>query len=96
MPVLRIIMDGDNCWPDLRPGNGGPTIAAHVKGFEVAALAGGMSSGKPSVMLRIDLPSGEAVLAETSLALFLSAADAFKARYGDPRIDSGQPPGGVQ
>ena len=34
----------------------------------------------------IVVPLGkEVVIAETTLALFLTAADAFKARYGDPR-----------
>jgi len=57
----------------------------------VTGLKGGMSSGKPSVMLRFDLPpedgfpQGRVVLAETSLALFLMAADGLKARFGDPR-----------
>jgi hypothetical protein len=42
-------------------------------------------SGKPSVALGFELPDGRWVLAETSLALFLTAAEALRARYGDPR-----------
>lgn len=53
--------------------------------IEIGGLDGGMSSGKPSVAFCFGLPSGEVVLAETSMALFLTAADALKARYGDPR-----------
>ena len=48
----------------------------------VAALDGGMTSGRPSVMLRFGLPDGRTVLAETSMRLFLTAARAFAARYG--------------
>jgi hypothetical protein len=44
-----------------------------------------MVSGKPSIAIRLDLDDGSSVVAETSLALFLMAADAFKAKYGDPR-----------
>lgn len=48
----------------------------------LAALAGGMTSGRTSVVLKIELPDGRAVLAETSLALFLQAADMLRAKYG--------------
>lgn len=79
---MTIKLDGDNAWPDLfnqrqrliHIGNG-----SHI---EVAALAGGMTSGRPSVMFRIDLPDGRVVLAETSMRNFLMAARAFEARYG--------------
>jgi hypothetical protein len=77
---LEIILDGDNCWPDLK-----------AKGFTegelrgVATLPQGTVSGKPTVTVRVELPDGTVVLAETTLSLFLSAADAFKARHGDPR-----------
>jgi hypothetical protein len=87
VPALNLFLDGDDCWPDLKPlmaegrvvhlGNGAPPIG-------LAVLPGGMASGAPSVMLRIDLPDGRAVLAETSLALLVTAARAAVARYGDP------------
>jgi hypothetical protein len=51
----------------------------------IGGLANGMSSGKPSVGIGAMLPDGRAVLIQTSLSLFLMAADALKARYGDPR-----------
>jgi hypothetical protein len=81
MPALTLKLDGDNAWPDL-PNR----TVHHVTGmFEIAGLAGGMESGKPSIAIRLDLDDGSSVVAETSLALFLMAADAFKAKYGDPR-----------
>lgn len=84
MPVLKLNMEGDGCWQDLQ------TLFAsrhlrHSENIEMAVLALGMTSGKPSVAIRINLDEGDVVIAETSLALFLSAADAFKAKYGDPR-----------
>ena len=56
-------------------GNGAPPIG-------IAALPGGMASGRTSLTIRIDLPNGDVVLAETSLALLQLAARAFTARYG--------------
>jgi hypothetical protein len=79
MPVLNIILDGDNCWPDLQDRK----IYHHTGPISVAALPGGMESGKTSVSIRIDLSDGSTVIAETSLQLFASAAKAFLARYGE-------------
>jgi hypothetical protein len=80
---LRIFPDVDGQWGDVEDGR----KVHHLRGegLAIGGLAGGMKSGAASVMVRVDLPNGETVLAETSLALFLSAADALKARHGDPR-----------
>ena len=80
MPGLKIILDSEGCWEDLREYP--PSL---TQDLEVAGIPGGMASGKPSVMLRLNLPNGTTVLGETSLALFLTAADALRARFGDPR-----------
>jgi hypothetical protein len=53
--------------------------------IEIGALQGGMASGAPSVALCIQLPDGRVVLAETSMALLLTAADTLAELYGDPR-----------
>lgn len=80
MIPLSIILNGDNAWPDLGDGR----KLHHIKsGMAVALLDGGMSSGKPSVAIRIDLPDGSAVVAETSARLFCSAAKAFMAKHPD-------------
>jgi hypothetical protein len=83
MPVIDVRLDGDNCWPDLKAKvEAGRLI--HIKGdgppIGLAMLEGGMVSGKPSVALRIDLPDGRTVLAETSVELFLTAAAAVRGR----------------
>ena len=84
MISLRIILQGDGCFSDLKDKD--PERIIHViEGISVALLEHGMKSGKPAVAIRIDLPDDRTVIGETSLALFLSAADAFKARTGDPR-----------
>jgi hypothetical protein len=83
MPALNLITDeGDDPWPDLRGkevvhlGNGAPPIG-------VAVLSGGMASGRPSLMLRIDLPDGQIVMAETSARLFCLAARVIQAKFPD-------------
>ena len=69
-------------WPDLdvedviHLGNGAPPV-------RVAVLDGGMESGLPSIALRIDLPGGQSVIAETTARLFCTAARAIMARYPD-------------
>jgi hypothetical protein len=80
MIPLEIILDGDNCWPDLKE-------KGYLQGElrAIAALPKGTESGKPTVTVRVELSDGTVILAETTLTLLLSAADAFKARHGDPR-----------
>ena len=82
MPALNIVLQ-EPAWPELR--EAGARDHHTTKAIGVTGLVGGMASGKPSVAFRIDLDDGSSVIAETSLALFLTAADAMKARYGDPR-----------
>lgn len=70
---LQVILHGDNCWPDLRE-----------KGFiegrwtGIARLKNGTVGGNPTVTIRIELPNGRTVLAETTLALLSSAVKAFE------------------
>jgi len=49
----------------------------------VGVLTAGTKEGNPVVIIRIDLPSGEAILAQTTLRLFQTAVKAFTARYGE-------------
>lgn len=80
MLEIDIVLDGNNAWPDLQDRG-----VHEVQKLAITALDRGMASGKPSVAIRLDLEDGTVVVAQTSLVLFLSAADALKARYGDPR-----------
>jgi hypothetical protein len=81
MLALDLNLNGDNVWPDLKGkskvihlGNSAPPI-------KVATLDNGMQSGLPSVALRLELPDGTVVIAETSARLFCTAANAIQARY---------------
>lgn len=59
-------------------------VVKYMEKLTIGGLKEGTVAGKPIVMICLDM--GEHFLiAETTLALFLSAADALKAKYGDPR-----------
>jgi hypothetical protein len=80
MVALSLIFD-EPAWPDLVDK---PVIhLADDAMLGVAFLEGGMSSGKPSVALRFDLPDGSVVIAETSARLFCTAARAMLAKQPD-------------
>lgn len=75
MPNMKVITNGDGCWPDLKD----KTVIHTQLPFEVALLRGGMASGGASVSFRIGLPDGRVVIAETSLELLTTAARALNA-----------------
>lgn len=93
MPVMRIILVGDNAFPELREKfERGEVIESTVEA--VVALPRGMVGGRPSVAFKIDLPDGRTVMAETSMRLFLMAARAFRAKYGDVDEENDNEPRG--
>lgn len=82
MLALDIKLDGDGQWPDLADGK--RKIHQVDDGvLRVVTLKGGMNSGAPSVMVRLDLPNGETVVAHSSVRLWQQAAAAMRGRYGD-------------
>ncbi len=82
MIPFSVILEGENAWPDL-DNKEVIHLGAGSRGMQVAVLPGGMVSGKPSVAIRIDLPDGRTVVAETSARLFVSAGRMITARYTD-------------
>lgn len=52
--------------------------------IKVIGMPQGTVQGKPTVILRATLPDGREVFIETTLALFVVAARALLARYGEP------------
>jgi uncharacterized protein (UPF0371 family) len=85
MPALTIIpdleRDGFDAMNRLRAGGDGAVIVADR--VSVGALRRGMESGKASVALCLELPDGNVVFAETSLALLVTAARTLAALYGE-------------
>jgi hypothetical protein len=73
MPTMSVTLDGDDAW-DLKDRE----IIHVTSPISVARLHGGMQSGKSSVAIRIDLPDGRVVIAETSLACWDAATAAFR------------------
>lgn len=80
IPMVIVLQQREPVWPDvdqskvIHLGNGSPAI-------QVAVLEMGMDSGRPSIAMRLDLPDGRTVVAETSARLFCSAARAIMAKY---------------
>ena len=83
MPTLDINLDGDKAWPELAEKLAAGQVIDYQEMIQVAVLAGGMASGKPSVTFRFNLPDGRVVLAQTSALLVLSLARAIRGRFGD-------------
>ncbi len=88
MTPLKIILEGDGAFPKIDI-DGGELKA-------IAVLEAGMSGGSPSVAVLLELPTGEKVVAQTSLALIATAIDMFIVKHGDPRaaVMPDAPPGG--
>jgi hypothetical protein len=69
---LDIKLDGDGAWPDMAG-------APEAKLEAVSRLRFGVTSGRSSVGFRLRMPDGRLVFAQTTMRLFLTAADAFRA-----------------
>lgn len=81
MTILRII-------PDLEVQgfkDGEYKVVEHVGEVSIGGMSRGTELGRPVVMIGLDLGDDGVLVAQTTLSLFLSAADALKAKYGDPR-----------
>lgn len=80
MVALVVHLDGTGKFEDWKDrekihlGEDAPAI-------RLAGLSQGMTSGKPSVAIGIELPDGRVVIAQTSMRLLLAAAKALEARY---------------
>lgn len=85
--VLFVPTDAKPAWPELERE---PVIhlANDAPALRVAVIEAGMQTGLPSIALRIDLPDGKTVIAETSARLFCTAARAIMARY--PHLFDGE------
>lgn len=77
---VTIVRQGDPVpWPELDRDR----IVHVTDPIAVALLAGGMASGAPSVALRVPLPDGRFVVAETSLAVLISVTAAARGAFPD-------------
>jgi hypothetical protein len=60
-------------------------VVEYTGSVSIGGMVEGTARGKPVVMIGLDMGQDEVLVAQTTLALFLTAADVLKARYGDPR-----------
>lgn len=61
------------------------SVVRHDGGLIIGGMQNATEDGNPVVMIGFDEGRGGVRVAQTTLKLFLSAADALKAKYGDPR-----------
>jgi len=78
MPMIDLKLDGDAAFGDVPREK---MIDASEAPWRIACLEGGMSSGRPSVALLIELPDGRVVVAQTSVRAFVAAGRAMAARF---------------
>lgn len=82
MESLTIILDLTN--QGFREGEYG--VTEHKGEMVIGGMPQGTEDANPTVMIGLEQPGGNGYLvAETTLALLLTAAEALKARHGDPR-----------
>jgi hypothetical protein len=90
MAEITIIMHGDGAFADVPR----EKLAVTELPLRIAALADGARRADgtivPAVAIGVFLPNdGGCVVGQTTLKMFLNAADALKARFGDPRSEPG-------
>lgn len=85
MPELKINLEGDGLLAGVPP----DMVVNIETPVTITALDGGMESGRPSVAIIADLPDGRKVFIQTSMIMFVLAANAMRAKY-QHQLDSGQ------
>ena len=85
MISLSIDMNGDGAWKDVKRED---LIVIENGKMQVAVLAGGMASGRPSVAFRLDLPDGRCVAAQTSARMIVTLARLIEGKYPDVMVDA--------
>jgi hypothetical protein len=92
MVCLHVVPDATRAKIDMLPDNENDVIDLAAGSFTIAGIPDGTASGAPAVALVFPLPDGHVAVAQTTLALFLTATDALRARHGDPRNDDTSEP----
>lgn len=79
--IINLKLDSEGCWPDLEEKiKEGKYV--HLSMLDLAFLPDGTEDGKPTLAFRFDLPDGQAVMAECTLAIMEQALSAIKTRLG--------------
>lgn len=78
MATFEIICNGENCWDDLK-GQDVVFLGEGAKPVEIAVIKDGL---RHRLHMRVNLPDGKAVVVETSLRLFIGAAQTLQRQVG--------------
>jgi len=80
MPSIDLRLDVDGCWADIGLKRQAGLLRISETAIGLALLCDGMTSGRASVSLRVDLPDGQCALAQTSLRALAAAVRAMEVR----------------
>ena len=79
MQSIELNVNGQGVWPDLHDT---PSVMLSETPIKIACLPSVRRSGVPVVAIRLDLPDGQIVIAQTSLPVFQQAAKTIEAAHG--------------
>lgn len=91
-PALQVVLEAEpGLWGDLAEKREAGTLvdAREADAMTFATVRGGMASGLPLLMVRIDLPDGRTIVAQTSVAALLAAARLVAGRHAQ-EIEAGR------
>lgn len=82
---IKIVRHHDRpAWPDL---NDDPNLMVATGSWGMAIIEGGMQSGRHSVALRLELPGVGTVIAEMSVAAWISATCVMRGAFPEAFAD---------
>lgn len=77
--MVHLVVDGEARFEELKTD---PNVVITSNGMGIIALAEGTNSGKPAVLLKINLPDGKIVVQAISLKILQAAMAQIEARHG--------------
>lgn len=86
MTDIQVRLGKEPVWDDLGDKlEKGELIHITEGTIQMSGLKGGMTSGRASIAIRIDLPDGKTVIVEVSYRSFLLASSMLTSQLGDDK-----------
>lgn len=82
MLTFHTILEPEEHWSDLLEKEV-IYLGNEASPIEIAAMPGGMASGRTSISIRLDLPDGRVVIVETALYELARAVRQIQERFGE-------------